>query len=571
MKISKIEARNFLGARKINADIGTPIAIFCGANGSGKSSVQESVRMALTGESVRVALKKDYAGLVTDGEKLGLACVTLADGPRYAVELPGGKGTPNSDPALPYVLDAQRFARLDLKARRTFLFNLMNVRVTADNIRERLIATYNCRPELIDEIVPTFNAGFEPAAAEAQGKAREAKGAWKQITGETYGEKKAETWAAPVVEFDRAAFAAARVEFEAVGGRLEDAATKLGGMQAQVEHVATLAGRLESLRAEAGQYARIATKLATDERDLAQQAAIVAETREAAAGGPSDIATPCPECGAALVIKGPVLKSYSPPAKEADREAVARLPAQEDALAMLARTVENDKRDLAAADAAGKLLAELGKTAQAAPSDEDIEQARANLAALKTRRADLDAQMRIMEDAEKAASAAASNTARAADAHRAVLDWSRIADALAPDGIPGDLLAEALGPINDRMAASALLSGWARVDIRGDMGITMGRRDYALLSESEQWRADAMIAEAIAHVSGLRLLVLDRFDVLDLRGRGELLGWLSDLAERDELDTALLFGTMKAAPTGLPETITAFWLSDGILSAGGVA
>ena len=47
MKISKIEARNFLGARDIKAEIGTPVAIFCGANGSGKSSVQESVRMAL--------------------------------------------------------------------------------------------------------------------------------------------------------------------------------------------------------------------------------------------------------------------------------------------------------------------------------------------------------------------------------------------------------------------------------------------------------------------------------------------------------------------------------------------
>ncbi len=570
MKISKIEVHKFLGARKINADIVTPIAIFCGANGSGKSSVQEAMRMALTGESVRVALKKEYAALISDGEKMGLACVTLADGSKHSVELPGGKGSPSNAPALPYVLDAQRFARLGLKERRTFLFNLMNVRVTDENIRGRLIEDYICRPELVEEIAPTLKAGFEPAAAEAQGRAREAKGVWKNITGEAYGEKKAETWVAPVAKFDRAAFAAARVEFETVGGQIEDAATKLGGMQAQVEHEAKRAGRIESLRAEAAQYARIATKLANDERDLAQQQAVVAKTREAAAGCPNDIATPCPECGAALVIKGPVLKIYAPPAKTPDRDAVARLPAQEEALAMLERTVENDKRDLAAADAAGKLLAELGKTEQVAPSDEAIEQARANLAALKTRRADLGVALRALQDAEKAASAAASNTARAADAHLAVLGWARVADALAPDGIPGDLLAEALGPINERLAVSALLSGWARVEVRGDMGITMARRDYALLSESEQWRTDAMIAEAIAHVSALRLLVLDRFDVLDLRGRGELLGWLSDLAERDEVDTALLFGTLKAAPTGLPEAITAFWLSDGSSSAGGM-
>jgi hypothetical protein len=39
-----------------------------------------------------------------------------------------------------------------------------------------------------------------------------------------------------------------------------------------------------------------------------------------------------------------------------------------------------------------------------------------------------------------------------------------------------------------------------------------------------------MLAEAISFQSGLRLLVLDRFDVLDAQGRSDLLAWLDVLA-----------------------------------------
>ena len=85
MKLARIEIDNVLGARHIAVDIATPITIFAGTNGSGKSSIQEAVRMALTGESVRVALKKDYPQLVADGAEGGVAAVTTDDGETYAI------------------------------------------------------------------------------------------------------------------------------------------------------------------------------------------------------------------------------------------------------------------------------------------------------------------------------------------------------------------------------------------------------------------------------------------------------------------------------------------------------
>ena len=125
------------------------------------------------------------------------------------------------------------------------------------------------------------------------------------------------------------------------------------------------------------------------------------------------------------------------------------------------------------------------------------------------------------------------------------------------------MLGEALGPVNSRLADSHFATEWPIVTITQDMEIAADGRPYALLSESEQWRADAMIAETIAHLSGEKLLVLDRVDVLDIEGREDLLFWLDDLAGSGQIDTCLLFATLKALPAKLPESVEAVWIENG--------
>jgi hypothetical protein len=49
--------------------------------------------------------------------------------------------------------------------------------------------------------------------------------------------------------------------------------------------------------------------------------------------------------------------------------------------------------------------------------------------------------------------------------------------------------------------------------ITPDMAITAEGRAYSLLCESEKWRVDAMIAAAIAELSGVKVMMLDRMDV----------------------------------------------------------
>ncbi len=75
MKITRISAQNYLGIRAADIVLDRPVQLFAGRNGAGKSSLMEGVRHALTGETVRVGLKKDYGSLLTEGAEIDTALV----------------------------------------------------------------------------------------------------------------------------------------------------------------------------------------------------------------------------------------------------------------------------------------------------------------------------------------------------------------------------------------------------------------------------------------------------------------------------------------------------------------
>jgi len=145
--------------------------------------------------------------------------------------------------------------------------------------------------------------------------------------------------------------------------------------------------------------------------------------------------------------------------------------------------------------------------------------------------------------------------------HELVLQWMQVAELLSPNGIPGEILADALGPMNDRMRHTASVTGWDQVSITPAMEIMIASRPYALGSESSQWRAQAAIAEAISFIGKIGLVCLDRIDVLDLPNRALLLKWIHSIA--DDHSTILLFGTLKEPPQRLPPSFQLHWLDRG--------
>jgi hypothetical protein len=254
-----------------------------------------------------------------------------------------------------------------------------------------------------------------------------------------------------------------------------------------------------------------------------------------------------------------------------DPNAAAGNPARTDEIRRGLQIAEsgaaNARRDLATAEAAAAELAEIEQTPLEAPAAVgDIEE---QLRAITAKRDEWRDDERKYRDAAGAAERRARQIADAARHHADVQQWSAIAEALSPDGIQAEMIAEALDPLNKRMAEHAALAQWQPVRIGADMAITVGGRIYQLLSESERWRADAMLAITIAQLSGLRFVVLDRLDVLDATGREDALYWLSDVAEAGQIDTVIVLATLKSAPHAgaLPAHIEAHWLEHGTLVA----
>lgn len=602
MKITRITAQNYLGIRAADIALDRPVQLFAGRNGAGKSSLMEGIRHALTGETVRVSLKKEYASLLTEGAESGFVEV-LSDGGAYAVALPSGKGAAFENGAISYVLDAQRFARLSSDERRVFLFGLMGLSSSGDAVKKRL-ADKGFDDARVALVMPLLRAGFEAACKEAQGRARDAKAAWKTVTGgETWGKEKAAGWR-PAALPEGAGRAPqllenSRAKLKEADAALATAQQALGAAQSAARAREEQEQQRVQLEERAGRIERIRAKLAKDETELAEWQTKVSDAKTAAGGvkkvravledavlrGLAEVAAEflgIAETSTGIVVSdsGEILewdqallnrarahvaeyRAQSATAPAEDAQAAAKLAEYEKARDLMQSAVANGRRDLAAAGAAEAALQALDSAAAGdQPNlDELREDVQQKIEVRDAWRADVAKYQALSEQAAQREKVIEQATRH----HEDVLAWLEIADALSPDGIPGDMLDDALGPINKRLMRSAGVAQWPSVTIHDDMRVTFGLREYALISESEKWRADAMIAEAVSYLSGLRLLVLDRFDVLDLTGRADALEWLDQLAAYDEIDTALVFGTLNALPGGLPETIEAHWIDGGMV------
>ncbi|MGE0110028.1 AAA family ATPase [Aquabacterium sp.] len=595
MKIDKINIDNFLGARVIDVSTAAPVQLFCGPNGAGKSSIRDAVALALTADLGRVSLKKEAGQLVSEGAKAARCEVITSDGDVYTVgisnagKITDGASGKASDPVWPYVLDAQRFGQLSANERRTFLMGLMDVKTDPATVKE-MLAARSLDAAKIDRIAPLLRAGFDSAHKEAKAKATEARGAWKAITGEAFGSEKAKTWRAEVPKYDAGKLKELQTELQHADVAIASWQQQVGALTAEQRRRDELRAKLPALQEHAGRFDRIMKKLTADEQQLADWQADLEKTL-AAAGQASPRVGLVHELGwslAFLVFYGDALDlenendrrvraaldayeaehgkvSFANDQPVADGKAAARLPSIRASVELCTKAVANDQRDREAARQAG-LEVEAIEQELAKPVDEQaLAGARKQIASLQAKRAEVHKALDTIQSLKLQAEAADKRTKEAAVHADDVAAWDELGAALAPDGIPAEILAKTLGPINERLAQSAADAAWLKAEINADMVLTGGGRDYRLLSESEQWRVDAMVAEAIAHLSGARLLVLDRFDVLDPASRSDLIGWLDVLADMGEIDTALVFGTLKSLPAGLPPTVAAHWITGGSL------
>ena len=573
MRIESIYVENFQGLRHANLTLSAPITMVCGLNGAGKSSLKEAVGLAL-GEAARISLKKDWGKLVTEGEKKAQIIIGH-DGVASSITLPNGKADRTDvvgQEYLPFVLNPDAFAKLDDKARRALLFALTKSSGKPAVVVEKLAARGADAPK-VEKIKPLLLSGFNAAMEQAKTYTSESRGAWKALTGEVYGSDKAEGWMVTIPalaegtpEVSQEDLAQAQAEHTKAVEEIGKGDQHLGGLRAKREASDNMAARKTEIEEVFLQLFRRKTKLETTNTGLEEWKVKIAEAQQKLDAHSGESSCDCPGCGVKLKVVGKGIELFKGKTADLNKQAAAKLELQKanDAYNLLLRTQTNDLKAVAEAEQAGRDLDAMVATVGEVVTDAMIQRVVDAIQGQRNVRDAATAKVEAMRERIDLITHAEKKAAQAAQHHEDVKAWTLIATALAPDGIPGEILSGALKPINDGLAKLSTIAGWPAVSIASDMAITAAGRLYTLLSESERWRCDALIGLAIAQASGLRLVVLDRFDVLITKARSQLMGLLLSLAKSNEIETAIICGSLKEKPTTLPAQFNAVWIENGV-------
>jgi energy-coupling factor transporter ATP-binding protein EcfA2 len=455
--IARLRVINFLGVKQLQVELGK-LAMFCGDNAAGKSSLQQAIRYAVTGEPTRVKLKSEYGQLVSEGSKKAEVELVMDDGEVIEVSITAaGKrsGEPNDViEVMPYLLDHSRFAgAANASDRRELLLTLVTEPIKADKVLAK-VRMQGGDVGFAEKVMPLLRSGFSAMQKACDEYAKEQRAVWKSITGETYGADKAAGW---------------------------KPAKGTGQMQEVADMLQDRVRTADEAERTLNEFMR--------EYDSIKRTLISSEVR-----------LTCPDCGTVV--------SHS---QEEIEQAQAAMEVAENTRQFMHNALVNAQ----------------GLVVQSQQARENVE-----------------AMLRQLEDQET----------RAAEAHSSVDGWAKLAELFSPDSIPKQFLEPVVEEFNSRLAWSASKTGWPQTAINGEGNVLVGNRPYPLCSESEKWRADAMIAEALSHLSGMKLLVLDRVDVLAPKHRPSLIEWCMESDAQ-----CLLFATLKQKPEGLP----AFWLERG--------
>lgn len=573
MQITGLDLTNWLAHRHLTARF-ERMTVIAGPNAAGKSSIADAIAFVLLGAARRVEGKGDRPQLISDGAERGTVLLHVGDitiqRDVATGKMKASKGLPldgTVKDAIPYLLTTTAFAKASADDRRVLLLRVMQIDLTPAGIR-RTLAERGHATDIIEGL--PADGTVEQMCTHAERQASEWRGSWRAHTGEAYGPVKAETWAAQEPETAPApgALAAAKQALEHITATLADLQREQGALDAgraararYDELVAGLRVRVGGLdavrieaRAAADHLAKATASLVAAEDALAPPAARAPSRSEERGGTP---AARCPTCGGVIASAARAPAPAQPAAPAPADDALRQARAIHTAATLRSQTAERALADAEGAQATlDSIIQEPAPSAARAGLDDEVQR---DIADALRRQTEAQTKVQEITAAEAKVRKAAQLTHLAARAHAQVKAWIKMADDLSPSGIPNELLTKGLGGFNDTLAWIGAETHWRPVLIGEDMAITAGGRPYGLLSESEQWRVDASIVVALALHSDVRFIVLDRLDVLEPGARSGALAWVHGLVAREEIDTALVLGTM-AKPPQVPAGVGSIWL-----------
>ena len=588
MHIKTISIQNFLALEQVTLELQAPINLLIGPNEAGKSSIRDALQVAITGQARGLRTHEQQASFIREGAKAADIKIILTDGqapiiwhktPKVAATRTGP--IPADADMLSILADPFVFLSLEDGTRREVLFRLLpGLNPTGEMIYEKLadmIPDFDPGSAIPHEMA-TLAAGKSFKAAEVEAITR------RRISKRVRDEAKVEGPETQVtiggglrilpdiqlaeVESGLTALGIKRDKLQRIRGKVEAQADKLP----ELEHA--LNNLIPAEPPDSWDMARFMEGLEINRDILVKCRAKVAAMTEGA--DPQKFPSLCPVfsvgCPSAgkEAVKGTKAKDVDPKALAkaqadlAEQEKEVRLIEADFATARLAQTTYDDytKQRAALVDK----IAKLKKTQEQAQ----------NTGAIDEQIAALDLRIKIgyeLLDAvrefwrKKAAADQAAD--KRAEAEKEIALYDALAKALAPNGIPSELIAEALGPVNERLAFA---SGYLFPDsdehdplhLNGDLEIYRGIIPYALLSKSARYRTGIAFQFALAVLSGARIMMIDEGDILDPPNRANLIDFL--LAVRQDFDIILVFATSDHAdPSPIPE-LAVWWLDNGKVS-----
>ena len=603
---------DFMAIAKLELEFTAPLNIFAGQNEAGKSSIRDALLWGFTGQARGLKTHGDQAALIREGAKV--AEVTIAYQEKHqtfdhvqaftrrktqktAATVMGDIPDIGLNPAL--LFDPYTFLSWPEGDRRELLFKIIpGLNPTADNVFDRLVrwpavealgshqhpdqavSATDLLPDVVKEaanqnIIRSIakmaaSHGFPGVEKECVTKRREAKRVRDEYKGATEPEK---TLAIDGQEFDIPTLNLPAIEatLKDLQKEKDDLLRQKGAGEARVKRLATVQGQLEKIGTLplplAEDFIRLLQQDLQDNKNALEdnsreieQTAVKNQSFPVTCPAITLEQIPCPKAGQKVGAE-PTAPGVLEALTQNRQGLIKKSNEINNALSAAHQQVTNYQ---VAVEKKKNLEEELARLQSEPEAGADLD------AEIATRQRRIDRGVafdRAVHDYNLALGRYQDTLTRLAAAEQEVIIYDALQKALSPDGIPSQMIAEALDGINELLedAASYFFPG-RYLHLTGELGIVLQNSPYITLSKSAKYRVGVAFQYALARLTGARILLIDEADILDDDRQGDLIKFL--LAKVADFDQIMVFMTCTEPPDFVWEgnEMQVWWLENGAIT-----
>lgn len=507
----KITAKNFRGLRhaEVTAD---PLILATGTNAQGKSSLAQAVAACLTGRAIEESFelrKADIKMLVRDGSTVATIDIVNAEG-SAKMTYPDAKLQTFGDAprASLFAAGLASIPTLPAKERAAALAPYMKATPTYEDLRAAAAAN-GFEDKAAQQCWAAIERdGWDGVLKSVEDRRAQSRATWEQVTGESFGSQKAQTWLPDGWQNDLLGDITVEALTDAVEQARAAVDAAVGGRAVEVHDIERARALADdgALRLQQLDEAKNAVEA------LKREKASVEEQKYKAPAPHNFAPLECPHCGGKIRLASVPNRPYGEKLEKA-----VEIPEE-----------ENKRRRTLTAELDGKLSNVQGRLAAAQRNLTIAEERCAESTAMRDK---LAADAGIDENAATEEEAARSRLREAetnlirfkrkTEAEQAYRRWDandKFAKVLSngPDGLRAKKLAEATLLFNSQILAPVCQAAqWGKVEITEDFRVTLDGRVFPLLSDSDQLRVKIVLQVAMAKIDGSSMIVVDRAEALD--------------------------------------------------------